>query len=144
MCFTLVSCGLPWSVLPLRQTLHRHRVGRTERPVMPSTNQRDPYEILGISRDASAEQIKSAYRKAALRWPPDRNPDVKPEAEENFRQASDAYSVLSDPQKRLVYDRFGHAGLNSRGFEATGFNSTIFDEFHDILGDLFGVDDVFG
>jgi molecular chaperone DnaJ len=110
---------------------------------MASNNQQDYYEILGIPRDASADQIKSAYRKLALRWHPDRNPEQKHEAEENFRQASEAYSVLSDPQKRSVYDRFGHAGLNSRGFE-TGFNSTIFEEFHDILGDLLGFDEVFG
>src|SRR5580704_8578326 len=109
-----------------------------------AATQADYYEILAVARDASADVIKSAYRKAALRWHPDRNPENKEEAEHNFRQASEAYSVLSDPQKRSVYDRFGHAGLGSGGFESGGFNSTIFEEFHDILGDLFGFDEAFG
>jgi molecular chaperone DnaJ len=107
-------------------------------------HQADYYEVLGVARDAAADQLKSAYRKAALRWHPDRNPENKQEAEHNFRQASEAYSVLSDPQKRSIYDRFGHAGLGSRGFESTGFNPTIFEEFQDILGDLFGFDEAFG
>jgi molecular chaperone DnaJ len=107
-----------------------------------AATQADYYEILAVARDASADVIKSAYRKAALRWHPDRNPENKEEAEHNFRQASEAYSVLSDPQKRSVYDRFGHAGLGS--VESGGFNSTIFEEFHDILGDLFGFDEAFG
>lgn len=111
---------------------------------MASSTEFDYYEFLGVARDASGDQIKSAYRKAALKWHPDRSPENKQEAEENFRRASEAYSVLSDPQKRSVYDRFGHAGLGSRGFESTGFNSTVFEEFQDILGDLFGVEDVFG
>jgi molecular chaperone DnaJ len=108
---------------------------------MANSGQLDYYEVLGVTRDASSDQIKSAYRKAALQWHPDRNPEKKEEAEQNFRMASEAYSVLSDPQKRPVYDRFGHAGLGARGgFEANGVNSTIFEEFHDILGDLFGFD----
>jgi molecular chaperone DnaJ len=111
---------------------------------MASSTEFDYYEFLGVARDASGDQIKSAYRKAALKWHPDRNPENKPDAEHNFRRASEAYSVLSDAQKRSVYDRFGHAGLGNRGFESTGFNSTIFEEFQDILGDLFGVDDAFG
>lgn len=111
---------------------------------MASSTEFDYYEFLGVDRDASGDQIKSAYRKAALKWHPDRNPENKKEAEENFRRASEAYSVLSDAQKRSIYDRFGHAGLGNRGFEATGFNSTVFEEFQDILGDLFGVEDVFG
>ena len=111
---------------------------------MASDTQSDFYVVLGVERDASADQIKSAYRKAALKWHPDRNPENKEEAEINFRMASEAYSVLSDPQKRPVYDRFGHAGLAGRGFEGGGFNSVIFEEFHDILGDLFGFDQAFG
>lgn len=110
---------------------------------MPS-QARDYYEVLGVARDADADQIKSAYRKAALKWHPDRNPENKTEAEENFRACSEAYSVLSDSQKRAVYDRYGHAGLSGRGFEAGGFNSSIFEEFQDILGDLFGIDDAMG
>ncbi len=111
---------------------------------MASNNQTDYYEVLGVPHDASADQIKSAYRKAALKWHPDRNQEKSPEAEENFRQATEAYSVLSDTQKRSVYDRFGHAGLGNRGFDAGGFNATIFEEFQDIFGDLFGFDQVFG
>jgi molecular chaperone DnaJ len=109
-----------------------------------ATTQQDYYEILGIARDSSADQIKSAYRKMALKYHPDRSPENKHEAEEKFRQASEAYSVLSDPQKRQIYDRYGHAGLGGRGFDATDFNSSIFADFQDILGDLFGFDDVFG
>jgi molecular chaperone DnaJ len=108
-----------------------------------ATTKLDYYEILSIGRDASAEQVKSAYRKAAMRWHPDRNPESKSEAEEQFRLASEAYSVLSDAQKRTIYDRFGHAGLSSRGVES-GFNATIFEEFQDIFGDLFGFEDMFG
>ena len=111
---------------------------------MANETQSDYYVVLGVERDASADQIKSAYRKAALKWHPDRNPENKEEAEINFRMASEAYSVLSDPQKRPVYDRFGHAGLGGRGFEGGGFNETIFEEFHDILGDLFGFDQADG
>ena len=110
---------------------------------MAGSNNTDFYEVLGVARDASPDQIKSAYRKAAMQWHPDRNPGNKEEAEHNFRAASEAYAVLSDPQKRSVYDRFGAAGLGNRGFD-TGFNSTIFEEFQDILGDLFGFDEVLG
>ena len=110
---------------------------------MAGVNHRDYYGILGVARDASADQIKSAYRKAALKWHPDRNPDNKHAAEENFRQATEAYSVLSDPQKRSIYDRFGHEGLSGHGFEP-GFNASIFADFQDILGDLFGFEEIFG
>ena len=74
---------------------------------MAGSNNADFYEVLGVARDAAPEQIKSAYRKAALQWHPDRNPGNKEEAEHNFRAASEAYAVLSDPQKRSVYDRLG-------------------------------------
>src|SRR5580658_7186609 len=111
--------------------------------MMAATNSKDFYEVLGLTREASAEQIKSAYRKAALQHHPDRNPENKEEAESNFRAASEAYAVLSDPQKHSIYDRHGVAGLGNRGFD-TGFNSTIFEEFQDILGDRFGFDEVLG
>jgi len=111
---------------------------------MANANQVDYYEVLGVERGATADQIKSAYRKAALKWHPDRNPESKQEAEEKFRQASEAYSVLSDEQKRAVYDRYGRAGLDGRGFESSGFNASIFDEFQDIFGDLFGFDQNMG
>ena len=110
---------------------------------MPGSTKADYYEILDIPRDAGADQVKSAYRKAALRWHPDRNPHNKHEAEEKFRQATEAYSVLSDPEKRALYDRFGHAGVSGRGFEP-GFNTSIFEEFQDIFGDLLGMQDLFG
>jgi molecular chaperone DnaJ len=110
---------------------------------MAASNGNDFYEVLGVARDATPDQIKSAYRKAALKWHPDRNPEKKEEAEHNFRAASEAYAVLSDEQKRSVYDRYGAAGLGNRGFDS-GFNSTIFEEFQDILGDLFGFDEVLG
>ena len=110
---------------------------------MAAAKNQDFYVALGVEKDATAEQIKSAYRKAALQWHPDRNPNNKEEAERNFRVAAEAYAVLSDQQKRAIYDRYGEAGLGSRGFD-TGFNATIFEEFQDILGDLFGIDDAMG
>lgn len=110
---------------------------------MPTTNKRDYYEVLAVTREATTEQIKSAYRKAALKWHPDRNPENKQEAEENFRQCTEAYTILSDVEKRSLYDRYGHAGVSSGGMDA-GFNSTIFEEFQDIFGDLLGMQDIFG
>jgi molecular chaperone DnaJ len=111
---------------------------------MPTRHQkRDYYEILTISRTSSSEEIKSAYRKAALKWHPDRNPENKSAAEEKFREATEAYSVLSDDQKRAAYDRFGHAGVSGMGSNP-GFNHTIFEEFQDIFGDFFGFEDLFG
>src|SRR5580693_4944751 len=108
---------------------------------MPSQARYDCYEVLSVSRTAAADEIKSAYRKAALKWHPDRNPSQKEVAEEKFRQASEAYAILSDEQKRAAYDRFGHAGISGAG---GGFNPTIFEEFQDIFGDFFGFEDVFG
>jgi molecular chaperone DnaJ len=110
---------------------------------MPPTHKRDYYEILGVPRNASADQVKSAYRKAAMQWHPDRNPEKKHEAEERFREATEAYSVLSDPEKRGIYDRYGHAGVSRGGFQA-GFDPSIFQEFQDIFGDFFGFEDMFG
>ena len=110
---------------------------------MPSSQKRDYYEVLGVPRTASADEIKSAYRKAALKWHPDRNPQHKQQAEEKFREATEAYSVLSDESKRATYDRFGFAGLSRGGFEG-GFSQTIFEEFQDIFGDFFGFEDIFG
>jgi molecular chaperone DnaJ len=110
---------------------------------MPRAQQRDFYEILGVSKTASVDEIKSSYRKSALKWHPDRNPENKEEAELRFRECTEAYSILSDPQKRQIYDTYGHAGLAG----ATGqpdFNPTIFQDFHDIFGDFFGFEDLFG
>ena len=103
---------------------------------------KDYYEILGVGREAGDPEIKQAYRKLALRFHPDRNPD-DPSAEENFKQASEAYSVLSDGQKRATYDRFGHLGLQGAAAQ-NGFNPEAFTDFSDILGDLFGFKDMFG
>jgi molecular chaperone DnaJ len=109
---------------------------------MPKSNQRDYYEILSVSRTASVEEIKASYRKCALKWHPDRNPENKAEAEVKFRESTEAYSILSDAQKRQVYDTYGHAGLSG---SSTGvdFSGTIFQDFHDIFGDFFGFEDMF-
>ena len=96
-----------------------------------------------MSRGASPDEIKKAYRRLAMQWHPDRNPDQKQEAEEKFKEASEAYSILSDLQKRSQYDRFGHAGVaGPAGFG--GFDPATFSEFNDILGDFFGVGGGFG
>jgi len=110
---------------------------------MTKGHQRDYYEVLGVTRTAATDEIKSAYRKAALKWHPDRNPENKSEAEIKFRECTEAYSVLSDAQKRQVYDTYGHAGLSGMG-GGQGFDNTIFQDFHDIFGDFFGFEDLFG
>ena len=99
---------------------------------------RDYYEILGVSRTATKEEIKKAYRKLALKYHPDRNPGNK-EAEEKFKEAAEAYEVLSDDQKRAIYDRYGHDGLkNGAGFSNFHDVNDIFSAFSDIFDDLFG------
>jgi molecular chaperone DnaJ len=105
-------------------------------------NKRDYYEILGVTRNATEQELKSAYRKMALRYHPDRNPNNR-EAEESFKEASEAYAVLSDPQKRSAYDRFGHQGVSGAG-AAPGFDPSVFADFSDIFGDFFGFGDLFG
>jgi molecular chaperone DnaJ len=110
---------------------------------MAKGHQRDYYEVLGVTRTAAVDEIKSAYRKAALKWHPDRNPESKAEAEVKFRECTEAYSVLSDAQKRQIYDTYGHAGLSSSGV-GQGFDHTVFQDFHDIFGDFFGFEDLFG
>lgn len=106
-----------------------------------NVTKRDYYEILGISRDSDDQVIKSAYRKLALQHHPDRNPGSK-EAEEKFKEAAEAYSVLSDSQKRAAYDRFGHQGVPSAA--GGGFDPNGFPDLGDILSDVFGFGDVFG
>src|SRR4029079_3655997 len=109
-------------------------------------SKRDYYEILSVEREASDQQIKSAYRKLALRYHPDRNPGDG-EAEERFKEAAEAYAVLADREKRALYDRFGHAGVSGAGAGAAGFDPTVFADFGDIfsgLGDIFGFGDIFG
>lgn len=99
--------------------------------------QRDYYDVLGVGREASEDEIKKAYRKLALQYHPDRNPD-DPEAEQKFKEAAEAYDILRDSEKRARYDQFGHAGVGNGGPE--GFHSAedIFSHFGDIFGDLFG------
>ncbi len=97
----------------------------------------DYYEILGVSKQASAQEIKKAYRRLALRYHPDRNPGDK-KAEELFKQAAEAYEVLRDPEKRRLYDLYGHQGISGAGFQ--GFHGTddIFSTFSDLFEDFFG------
>ncbi|MGO8968838.1 MAG: molecular chaperone DnaJ [Myxococcaceae bacterium] len=100
-----------------------------------AARKRDYYEVLGVARQASAPDLKSAYRKLAMQYHPDRNPGDKA-AEDRFKEASEAYEVLSDPEKRGHYDRFGHSGLP---FDFGGFNSSgINDVLSEIFGDIFG------
>jgi molecular chaperone DnaJ len=109
-------------------------------------SKRDYYEVLGVGRTASETEIKSAYRKLALKYHPDRNPGNK-EAEDKFKEAAEAYAVLADADKRHLYDRFGHAGLGTAATSGAGFDPTVFTGFEDILGglgDMFGFGDVFG
>ncbi|HUP50485.1 MAG TPA: molecular chaperone DnaJ [Thermoanaerobaculia bacterium] len=106
---------------------------------MATVDKRDYYEILGIERSAGLDEIKKAYRKLALRYHPDKNPG-DPQAEERFKEAAEAYGVLSDEEKRARYDRYGHSGVSGMG----GFDPNQFADFGDILGDLFGFGDFFG
>jgi molecular chaperone DnaJ len=106
-----------------------------------SVAKRDYYEVLSVSRDCDESTLKSAYRKLALQYHPDRNPGNR-DAEEKFKEAAEAYAVLSDAQKRAAYDRFGHQAVNGGG--GAGFDPNQFADFGDILGDLFGFGDLFG
>jgi molecular chaperone DnaJ len=102
---------------------------------------RDYYEALGVGHSASREEIKAAYRKLAVKYHPDRNPGDA-QAEERFKEAAEAYAVLSDSDKRARYDRFGQAGLGEQPF--SGFDSSVFGDFADILGNIFGFEGFFG
>jgi molecular chaperone DnaJ len=104
-------------------------------------SKRDYYEILGVNRSATEQEIKSAYRRLAVKYHPDKNPGDK-EAEDKFKEAAEAYSVLSDSEQRARYDRFGHAGVSSGASQNWG--ATGFGGLEDILGDLFGFGDIFG
>src|SRR6266436_6605949 len=102
------------------------------------TSKRDYYEVLGVNRDADEQALKGAYRKLALQFHPDRNPDNK-DAEDRFKEAAEAYSVLSDSQKRAAYDRFGHQGLQGAASGGGGFDPSVFGDFSDILEGFFGM-----
>jgi molecular chaperone DnaJ len=109
-------------------------------------SKQDYYEVLGVARSAGEVEIKSAYRKLAMKYHPDRNPGDNA-AEEKFKQAAEAYAVLADPEKRSLYDRFGHAGVSSAAGAGAGFDPSVFSGFEDILGglgDIFGFGDLFG
>jgi molecular chaperone DnaJ len=104
---------------------------------MAGNNKRDYYELLGVDRSSDQQTIKQAYRKLALKYHPDRNPG-NTDSENQFKEISEAYQVLSDQGKRQKYDQYGHQGLNGSGFQPfTGFDE-IFDSFGDIFGDFFG------
>jgi molecular chaperone DnaJ len=101
------------------------------------STKRDYYEVLGVNRNASEDELKASYRKLALNYHPDRNPGNK-EAEEKFKEAAEAYEVLRDSEKRSIYDQFGHQGLEGSGFSGFGGFEDIFSSFSDIFEDFFG------
>src|SRR5258708_32537205 len=100
-------------------------------------SKRDYYEVLGVNRDASEEEIKKAYRKLAMKHHPDRNPD-NPKSEELFKEAKEAYEVLCDAGKRGAYDQYGHAGVDPRAGMGAGAAGAGFGSFADAFGDVFG------
>jgi molecular chaperone DnaJ len=106
-------------------------------------SKRDYYEVLGVPRSAADGELKSAYRKLAMQYHPDRNPGDK-KAEEKFKEAAEAYAVLADASKRAAYDRFGHAGVSAAAGAGAGFDPETFGDFADILGNMFGFGDLFG
>ena len=114
-----------------------------ERLILTTNAKRDYYEVLGVTRAVTEQELKSAYRKLALQFHPDRNPN-NPDAEEKFKEVSEAYAVLADTDKRAVYDRYGHAGLGGGGGAGAGFDPTVFQDFSDIFGEFFGFGDMFG
>src|SRR4249920_4015717 len=99
---------------------------------------RDYYEVLGVNRDCTEEDLKKSYRRLAMKWHPDRNPD-NPKAEEHFKEAKEAYEILTDGSKRAAYDQFGHAGVDQAAAGAgAGFSGNFADAFGDIFSDIFG------
>ncbi len=105
-------------------------------------SKRDYYEVLEVSKSATADEIKKAYRKKAMQYHPDRNPD-DPEAERKFKEAAEAFDVLKDDQKRARYDRYGHQGMHSGGFNEPNFQNVDFEDIFSRFGDIFG-GDIFG
>jgi molecular chaperone DnaJ len=110
-----------------------------------SEKKRDPYEVLGVSRSATKDEIKKAFRKKAIQYHPDKNPDKREWAEEKFKEIAEAYEILNDDQRRQLYDRFGWDGLKQSGF--SGFQNINFEDLFSSFGDIFGgsgLGDIFG
>ncbi|MDY0131835.1 MAG: molecular chaperone DnaJ [Desulforegulaceae bacterium] len=101
------------------------------------TTKKDYYEILGVEKDVDSDTLKKRYRKVAMKYHPDRNPN-NAEAEEKFKEASEAYAVLSDVEKRKIYDQYGHEGLTGAGFSGAGDFNDIFSDFGDVFQEFFG------
>lgn len=122
-----------WKIIPLSASCFKHS--------SKHMSKRDYYEVLGVSRSAGADEVKKAYRKMAIKYHPDKNPNNK-EAEEKFKEAAEAYEILSNPEKKQRYDQFGHAGVGGAaggGFGGGGMNmEDIFSQFGDIFGEAFG------
>ena len=108
------------------------------------SEKRDYYEVLGVGRHATDQELKSAYRRLAMQHHPDRNPANADESAERFKEVTEAYGVLADPQKRAAYDRFGFAGVRGAASGAPDFSSTVFSDFEDLFGTFFDLGDLFG
>ena len=100
-------------------------------------SQRDYYEVLEVPKNANESELKKAYRQLALKYHPDKNPGDK-QAEDKFKEASEAYNILKDAEKRQVYDQYGHDGLKGRGYGGVSGFDDIFSQFGDVFGDFFG------
>jgi molecular chaperone DnaJ len=124
--------------LSFKRRIHRRKVS-----VLATNAKRDYYEVLGVSRTVTEIELKSAYRKLAMQWHPDRNPN-NPDAEERFKELTEAYAILADSDKRSMYDRFGHAGVGGTAGGGMGFDGSAFQDLGDIFGEFFGFGDAFG